>query len=119
MINVGGSAVKKSINEIRNEKGITQSYIAEELGIAVSTYNMYEKGKRKVPEKIASGIARILEIERDDVFLPATFAISKTIESCSKSSCFDNGNICCRYCKKTKCSFKCNDVRNRDCEYRY
>jgi len=111
--------VKKSINEIRNERGITQSYIAGELGIAVSTYNMYEKGKRKVPEKIASGIARLLEIERDDIFLPATFAVSKTIEHCSKSSCFDKGDICCKYCEEMKCSFKCDDSKNRKCEYRY
>ncbi|MHB1394170.1 MAG: helix-turn-helix transcriptional regulator [Clostridia bacterium] len=110
--------MKKSINEIRNEKGITQSCIAEELGIAVSTYYMYEKGKRKVPEKIASGIAWLLEIDRDDIFLPATFAVSKTIEHCSKSSCFDKGNICCKYCKETKCSFECNDAKNKECEYR-
>jgi len=79
--------VKKSISEIRNEKGITQSCIAEKLGIPVSTYNMYEKGRRKVPEKIATGIAQLLGIGRDDIFLPVTFAVSKTVQSCSRSSC--------------------------------
>lgn len=119
MINVGGDLVRKSISEIRNKKGITQSSIAEKLGIAVSTYNMYEKGKRKVPEKIASGIAQLLEIKREDIFLPVTFAVSKTIENCSKFSCFDKGDICCRYCEEEKCSFKCNNEKNKECEYRY
>lgn len=111
--------VMKSINKIRNEKGITQSFIAKKLGIAVSTYNMYEKGKRKVPEKIASRIAQLLEVERDIIFLPVAFAVSKTIEHCSKSSCFDKGDICCRYCKESKCKFKCIDVKSKECQFRY
>jgi len=76
----------KSISEIRNKKGITQYYIAEKLGIPVSTYNMYEKGKRRVPEKIASGIAKLLETERDDIFLPVTFSVSKNTKKCSRFS---------------------------------
>jgi len=111
--------MRKSIKKIRIEKGMTQSYIADELGIAVSTYNMYEKGKRKVPERIASKIAQLLETERDAIFLPVTFAVSKTTEKCSRFSCFDKGNICCRYCKKTNCEFKCNDFKNEECEFRY
>ncbi len=111
--------MEKSISEIRNEKGITQSYIARKLGIPVSTYNMYEKGKRKVPEKIATRIAQLLEVDRDDIFLPVTFAVSKTPQNCSRFSCFDKGNICCRYCKKVNCEFKCDDAKDRECEYRY
>lgn len=109
----------KSISEIRNEKGITQSCIAKKLGIPVSTYNMYEKGRRRVPEKIATKIAQLLEIDRDDIFLPVTFAVSKTQKNCSRSSCFDKGNICCKYCKEEKCEFKCDDAKNKECEYRY
>lgn len=111
--------MKKSISEIRNEKGITQSCIAEKLGIPVSTYNMYEKGRRKVPEKIATGIAQLLGIDRDDIFLPVTFAVSKAVQSCSRSSCFDKGNICCKYCKKEDCAFKCDNMKNKECEHRY
>ncbi len=115
----GDDLVKKSISEIRNEKGITQSCIAERLGIPVSTYNMYEKGKRRVPEKIATGIAQLLGVDRDDIFLPVTFAVSKVPHKCSRFSCFDEGDICCRYCKKTKCEFKCDNAKNKECKYRY
>ena len=109
----------KSISEIRNKKGITQYYIAEKLGIPVSTYNMYEKGKRRVPEKIASGIAKLLETERDDIFLPVTFSVSKNTKKCSRFSCFDKGDICCKYCKKAKCEYRCNSAKGRECEHRY
>ncbi|WP_213974943.1 helix-turn-helix transcriptional regulator [Tepidanaerobacter acetatoxydans] len=67
-----------SLTEVRNLKGKTQAQMAKMLGIGVSTYNLYENGGRKVPEKIATKIAKILEVDKNDIFLPATFTVSKT-----------------------------------------
>lgn len=67
-----------SLAEARKLKRITQTEMAKILGIGVSTYNLYENGGRKVPEKIATKIAKILEVSKDDIFLPATFTVSKT-----------------------------------------
>lgn len=67
-----------SIKKLREDKGISQIEMAERLEIPVSTYNVYENGNRKVPEEIARNIANILNVEVKDIFLPATFTISKT-----------------------------------------
>ncbi len=68
----------KSIEQLRKNKDISQIQMAEMLNIPISTYNMYENGKRKVPEDIARNIARILGVEVKDIFLSATFTLSKT-----------------------------------------
>lgn len=69
--------MRKSIEELRKTKDILQIEMAKALDIPVSTYNMYENGKRKVPREIAYKIARILEVEIEEIFMPATFTISK------------------------------------------
>lgn len=67
-----------SLAEARNLKGKTQTEMAEILGIGVSTYNMYENGQRKIPEEIATKISQVLEQKKEDLFLPATFTVSKS-----------------------------------------
>lgn len=70
--------MKRSIEELRRERGITQVQMAKLLGIPVSTYNVYENGNRKVPKKIAFQIAKVLQVKIEDIFLPCTFTPSKT-----------------------------------------
>lgn len=67
----------KSIEQLRKNKNINQTKMAKMLNIPVPTYNMYENGNRKVPEDIAKNIAKILEVDVEDIFLPATFTVSK------------------------------------------
>jgi len=67
----------KSIEELRKERNITQIEMSKILDIPVSTYNMYEKGNRRVPRKIACHIAKVLKVKVEDIFLPSTFTISK------------------------------------------
>ncbi|MBC8590650.1 helix-turn-helix transcriptional regulator [Wansuia hejianensis] len=68
----------KNLETIRKSKNISQVEMAQKLSIPVSTYNVYENGNRKVPEEIARNIAKILNVEVKDIFLPATFTVSKT-----------------------------------------
>ncbi len=63
--------------EERIKRGKTQSEMASLLGIAISTYNMYENGQRKIPEEVATKICNILELKKDDIFLVANFTIRK------------------------------------------
>lgn len=71
--------MKESIlAKIRKEKKYTQEKMAEMLGISVAAYNLYENGGRRVPEKIASKIAQILGVNKNEIFLPETFAVRKT-----------------------------------------
>lgn len=62
---------------LRKSKNISQVEMAQRLNIPVSTYNVYENGNRKVPKEIARNIAKILNVEVKDIFLPATFTVSK------------------------------------------
>lgn len=64
--------------KLRKEKKYTQEKMAEMLGISVAAYNLYENGGRKVPEKVATQIAQILGVKKEEIFLPETFAVRKT-----------------------------------------
>lgn len=61
----------------RNEKGLTQKDMAKSLMISVSTYNLYENSKRKIPAKTAEAIVSILDIDIKDIFLPISFTNRK------------------------------------------
>lgn len=69
--------MNKSLAKVRKEKGKTQIEMAKMLGIGVSTYNLYENGAHKTPKEIAVEIAKILEIEINLLFSPATFTVHK------------------------------------------
>lgn len=66
------------LKEARIKTGKTQEEISKEVGIAVSTYNMYEKETRRTPIKTAKKIAQVLNVDVEDIFLPQTFTVSKT-----------------------------------------
>jgi transcriptional regulator with XRE-family HTH domain len=68
----------KTLADIRDEKKITQEEMAKELGISVSTYNMYENGKRKIPSDIVEAICKKLRLSKEKYFLPSTFTVRKT-----------------------------------------
>ena len=78
--------MKKTLNETRISKKITQTAIAKRLGIPLSTYYVYEKGKRSIPQNVAVKIANILGVSVGDIFLPATFTVSKTTSKTKSSA---------------------------------
>lgn len=65
------------LEQLRKEKGIGQSALAEKLGIASSTYCQYEKGARMIPVSTAIEIANLLSVKVEDIFLPVKFTVSK------------------------------------------
>lgn len=69
--------MKKTLAEIRDERRKSQKDMADILGIAVSTYCQYETGKRNVPAEIVDKISNILNINKEDIFLPIKFTVSK------------------------------------------
>jgi len=66
------------LEELRTAQGLTQVEIASNVGIAVSTYSLYENGHRCVPLKTAERIAEIVGCAVADIFLPERFTVSKT-----------------------------------------
>jgi len=69
-----------TLAEVRKAKNITQAEMAEMLGVSVAAYNLYENGERKIPSEIAEKIAKILGIDKNEYFIPKTFAVRKTKE---------------------------------------
>ncbi|MGJ0848565.1 hypothetical protein ACR77J_17995 [Tissierella praeacuta] len=45
--------------------------------VCIKIHNMYENVKRKVPSEIAQKISKRLEVEVEEIFLPASFTIRK------------------------------------------
>lgn len=69
--------MNRTIEKVRKAKGFTQEQVAKGVGIGVSTYCQYETGLRGVPAEVANKIARFLDVEVGEIFLPTKFAISK------------------------------------------
>lgn len=69
--------MKKTLAEIREYNRKSQKDMAEMLDIAIYTYCQYETGKRNVPAEIVDKISNILNINKEDIFLPIKFTVSK------------------------------------------
>ncbi|EMA6341719.1 MULTISPECIES: helix-turn-helix domain-containing protein [Bacillus cereus group] len=54
--------VHEKIRYIRQNKGITQVYVAKKLNIPVQTYSGYELGRRRIDVELLKEIAKVLEI---------------------------------------------------------
>lgn len=54
----------------------TQEKMAYELGISISSYNQYEKGKRSIPDYIVKSIANILNVSESEIFMPKKYVIN-------------------------------------------
>lgn len=64
-----------NLKVLRKRKGFSQRYMANQLNIGISTYNQYENSNRKIPIDKAKGIAKILNTNMNDIFLPSWFTI--------------------------------------------
>ena len=69
-----------NLEHLRLARGLTQETVSGAVGIAVSTYSMYENGKRTVPRHIAERIAAAVGCKLEDIFLPEKFTVSKSEE---------------------------------------
>lgn len=57
------------LERIREQNNLTQTKMAEQLGISVQRYNSYERKRRKLPLKIAKLISQKFDVSLDDIFL--------------------------------------------------
>lgn len=69
-----------NLEQLRLARGLTQETVSGVVGIAVSTYSMYENGKRAVPRQIAERIAEAVGCRLEEIFLPEKFTVSKSFE---------------------------------------
>lgn len=72
---------------------------------------------KKQTVKLISGIARLLGFHKERNLVEVTFALSKSTSYCLINSCFDKGNICCRYCDNKNCSYKCDRAGAGECKF--
>ena len=73
--NMKGGDQMNALMTLRKSNGFKQKELADELGIAVSTYSIYESNKSLIPIKIALKLSTIFEVEINDIFLPTKFMI--------------------------------------------
>lgn len=62
-------ALKNRLRIHRMRNKLTQSQMADMLGIAASTYNMIENGKRRVDLQRAKQLEEILGVSADELLL--------------------------------------------------
>ena len=66
------------LSKLRNKSKITQKDMAKHIGVAVSTYCMYENGQRTIPAEKAYKIASFLNTDIEEIFLPFSFTLGET-----------------------------------------
>ena len=59
--------ILKNIKEIRVQKGLSQEYVAEQLGITQSAYAYLEHGDRRLAFDTVVGIAKVLDMSLVDL----------------------------------------------------
>jgi transcriptional regulator with XRE-family HTH domain len=67
----------KTLSEVRNNKKLTLEKLAGDIDIPVSTYYLYETGKRKIPAEVVEKLCKRLRLSKANFFVPSTFAVRK------------------------------------------
>lgn len=65
MIEINMIEIGKRIRELRLEKRITQTELAERIGVATNTVSQYEKGLSKTSIDVIVNLAVVLETTTD------------------------------------------------------
>lgn len=65
MIEIDMTEVGKRIKDLRNELGLTQTQLAQKIGVATNTVSQYEKGLSKTSIDVIANLAVILETTTD------------------------------------------------------
>lgn len=61
---------KKTVKELRARYGMSQTEVANALGISLMTYNKWEKNISEVTVSNVKKIAQLFDVTIDDIFLP-------------------------------------------------
>lgn len=67
-----------SLKAARVNREITQAELAEKMGVSTAQISQWEKGINDMPTKQFFKFCEILNISRDDIFLPSYFRESKS-----------------------------------------
>lgn len=60
--------IHENLKKIRLAKGVTQSYLAEKIGISNMAYSRMESGKTKLDVEILKVVSEVLDIEVEIFF---------------------------------------------------
>jgi transcriptional regulator with XRE-family HTH domain len=63
------------LRKMRKERGLTIPYMAKRLGIPEGYYSEIETGKKTVSDERAQAIADVLNVDKNEIFLPSRFAL--------------------------------------------
>lgn len=73
-----GEYFYENLKLAREQKGLSQKDVAEKIGVAKSTYSLYESGNREPNVQIIKKIANVLDVSADELLgidaEPATLA---------------------------------------------
>jgi hypothetical protein len=62
-----GYSFNENLKNARERKGMSQKDVAEEIGVAKSTYSLYESGNREPNVQTIKRIADVLNVSADDL----------------------------------------------------
>lgn len=82
--------IGNKIKNIRELKNFTQEYMAERLDISQAAYSKLEKGDIKVSDEKLSQIAKILDVQPEDI---SSFDSQKYFNSFNNVKGSNNGSI--------------------------
>lgn len=76
----------QKIREYRSIKGLSQEYVAQQLGITQRAFSKIERGEVKVSTFMLEKIANVLDLDNKEFLLDNSIHLSKT-DLCNKIHC--------------------------------
>jgi transcriptional regulator with XRE-family HTH domain len=64
------AAVSSRIKDVREAHGLSQTYVADMLGIGQTTLSKYENGKLKLDAELLPRLAEVMRVDPCDFFTP-------------------------------------------------
>lgn len=55
------------LKELRKQKNLTQQQVANQIGLKITSYNLYENEKRELPKEILIELAKLYNVSTDYV----------------------------------------------------
>jgi len=78
------------VRRVREMRNYTQSYMADMLSVAQSTYSEYESGKKQITDDFLAQIAAILEVHPDVI---RNYSDQIVFQNCTQSGLYNTNNI--------------------------
>ena len=73
--------LSSNLKKLRTQQALTQKYVAEKIGVATSTYSLYESGNREPNLQTVIELAKVFSVSCDELIGNETMVVDKIADT--------------------------------------